>query len=312
MKINELNNGDKLKGPLLISRFVRGVTQNGAPYLSITFQDSTGEIEGKMWDVKPETEAVVKAGVIAEVGADALLYRQSLQLRVQELSVEDQSGYDVAQFVNASKYTKEFLKSSILEFVALIENDVLHQAVEGMLAHYGDDFYVYPAATRNHHNFVGGLASHVYTMCKTAIALCEIYPIYNRDLILAAVILHDMGKIEEYNAPVLSEYTAFGKLLGHISIVHAQLLQVAIAQGTQDTEEMMLLRHCLLAHHGQLEYGSPVMPLVKEAELLSFIDNIDARSEMFDRIYGQLGDGEFSPRTFALENRSFYKAKGVK
>jgi len=312
MKIRDFKKGERVSVPLLVGQFTKGVTQNGAPYLSISLQDNTGEIEAKLWDVKEEQEAVVKVGMIINVDADVLLYRQNLQLRIQQVSSLDQDSFDLAEFVQSSAYDVEFLKKEMNKFTNMIEDQVLQDLVKACFDFYGDKFYQYPAATRNHHDFVGGLASHVYGMANLAVSICELYPIYNRDLLLAGVLIHDMGKIDEYTAPILSEYTALGKLVGHISIMHANLVQVARELGYEDKEQTLLLRHLLLSHHGELEYGSPVVPMLKEAEMLNFIDNMDARTNMFVKFYDDQEEGTFSPRMFALNNRNFYKAKGVK
>ena len=307
MKIDQFEKGVQIKTPLLISNVNRGVTQNGAPYLSILFQDSTGTIEGKWWDVPAVEADKATQGSIGLVTADVNLYRNALQLRIHGIDYSD--NYDLDEFVIASSLDKTFLKQEIIRYIDAIENPVYSEIVKALFDHYGDDFYDYPAATRNHHDFVGGLATHVYSMCEVAVRLKETYPMINLDLLLSGILVHDMGKIEEYTKPVLSEYSTEGKLLGHISIIQAQLFSIAQKLNLQDTEEVMLLRHLVLAHHGQLEYGSPVRPLVVEAELLNFIDNIDARMNMFDKLLTDLLEGEFSPRTFSLENRSFYKPK---
>lgn len=312
MKIKELQNGQKFEGPLLVGRFVRGVTQSGAPYLSITFQDNSGEIEGKVWDLKPEIEAMVQVGLILEVKGDVNQYRQALQMRVHTLEFKDQSQYALDDYVSASTYDLSFLKTEIESFVTAIEDPIIKELVVANLEAVGDQFYQYPAATRNHHDFVGGLATHVYGMAKAANAICDLYPLYNRDLLIAGVILHDMGKIEEYTAPMLSEYSVTGRLLGHISIMHANFTAIAERIGHADKEQTLILRHMILSHHGQMEYGSPVMPMIKEAEMLNIVDNLDARTNMFEKFYDDLPEGEFSPRMFALDNRNFYKAKGIK
>lgn len=312
MKIKELKKGDRINDPLIVSRVTKGVTQKGAPYLTIYLQDDTGEIEAKLWDVKEEQEEIVKVGLIIEVDADVLLYRQALQLRIRQIKAVDQERFDLSEFVQSTEYDLDFLKKEIGQYINLIESPVLKSLVEGSFDYYGDKFYQYPAATRNHHDFVGGLATHVYGMAKLAVSICELYPIYNQDLLLAGVLIHDMGKIDEYTAPVLSEYTPLGKLVGHISIMHANLVQIAREKGLEEQEETLLLSHLILSHHGKKDYGSPVEPMVKEAEILNFIDNIDARTNMFEKFYDDQEEGTFSPRMFALDNRNFYKGKGVK
>ena len=306
--IREFENGSQLKTPLLISQFTKGVTQNGAPYLSIVFQDDTGTIEGKWWDIPKAMEKEIEVGRIGLVNCDVLLYRNKLQIRVHGIDFGE--SYDLSEFVPSSEHSKEYLESKINEYVLLVQNPIYRQLVEACFENCGEDFYLYPAATRNHHDFVGGLATHVIAMCELAIKLKETYPQIDLDLLLSGALVHDMGKIEEYNQPVLSEYTPKGRLLGHISMMDSKLFAIATNLNLEDTKEVMLLRHLILSHQGQFEYGSPVKSQVIEAELLHFIDNIDARMNMFDKMFVDVEDGAFSLRQFALENRSFYKPKG--
>lgn len=312
MKIKEFENGLRVELPLLITRITRGVTQNSEPYLTITLQDDSGEIDGKLWKVTPEQEAIIKQGLVAHVNLEMNLYRQALQARIHNIEIREQSQYDLRDFVISGKYETAFLKEQINNFVESIEDTIMKQLVVASMDAVGEAFYQYPAATRNHHDFVGGLATHVYGMLELAKSICDVYPLYNRDLLYSGVLLHDLGKVEEYTAPLLSEYSIQGKLLGHISIAHSQFVTIATQLGLENTEQALLLRHMILSHHGQLEYGSPVMPMFKEAEVLNIIDNLDARTNMFEKVYNDLPEGEFSTRVFALENRNFYKAKGVK
>lgn len=143
-------------------------------------------------------------------------------------------------------------------------------------------------------------------MLRQAKALCDIYPILNRSLLYSGIILHDLGKVKELSGPVATSYTVEGNLLGHISIVSDEIAQVAKEHNIEG-EEVLLLRHLVLSHHGKLEYGSPKLPMVKEAEILHFIDNIDARMMMFEKHLKKVDKGQFTERIFALENRQFYK-----
>ncbi len=312
MKIREFKSGDKIVTELLVSKVSKGVASNGAPYLSVSLQDNSGSIEGKLWNVSEEQELITKVGMVLSVGADVLTYRNNLQLKLHRVDLLDQKTIHLDDFVVTSSYDVPFLKGKINDYLEMIENPTVKLLVEKNLELVGEQFYQYPAATRNHHDFVSGLAVHVYGMCEMAINLCKQYPIYNLDLLLAGCILHDMGKIEEYSSSMLPEYTTLGKLVGHISIMHANFTRVAYDINLQDSEEFLLLRHMILSHHGQMDYGSPVVPMLKEAELLNFIDNIDARTNMFEKLYEDQAEGEFSGRMFALNNRTFYKAKDIK
>lgn len=312
MKIRTFKSGEKIQTQLLVAKVSKGVATNGAPYLSVSFQDNSGSIEAKIWNVSEVQEQIIQVGLVVDVGADVLTYRNNLQLKVFKVEPLDQKHIELDHFVVSSQYDVPFLKEKISSYVEMIGNPTIKLLVQKNLEEVGEQFYQYPAATRNHHDFVSGLAVHVYGMAELAIKLCDQYPIYNLDLLLAGCILHDMGKIEEYSSSMLPEYTTLGKMVGHISIMHANFMRIACELNLQDAEETMLLRHMILSHHGQMDFGSPVVPLFKEAEMLNFIDNIDARTNMFEKLYQDQAEGEFSSRMFALNNRSFYKAKGIK
>ena len=210
-------------------------------------------------------------------------------------------------FIFKSPFSKNDLRNGVQNAINRISNKNIARIVVAVLNEYEADFYDYPAASKIHHSFMGGLATHVNGMLKLAEAIAEIYPSVNRDYLFAGVILHDLGKIEELSSPVVTEYTKEGKLLGHISILHSKLYQVGINLKLDNTEEFTILRHMVLSHHGQLEYGSPVRPMTLEAELLYLIDNIDARINTIEKALDQINEGEFTPKIFALENRTFYK-----
>lgn len=306
-KIKEFSEGERLKQPLLVNQCNKGVTNNGSPYLSIHFQDNTGNIEGKFWDVSEYISELIKPGMVVEVSADVLKYKQALQLRVTNLIPCEEGSYSLDDFITSTNIDRTLLKQTIDDGINSIKNPVLHAMVKEAVASNESDFYEYPAASKNHHDFVGGLATHVYGMLKVADALCTIYPLINRDLLISGVIVHDIGKIVEYSGPVLAEFTTEGKLIGHISMMNAFLYEVSVRLGYENTEEAMLLRHLVLSHHGEYEYGSPVLPLTVEAEMLNYVDNIDARMNMMDKALSGLEPGTFTPRIFSLENRSFYK-----
>ena len=164
---------------------------------------------------------------------------------------------------------------------------------------------VYPAASKNHHEYMSGLLYHTVSMLKLAQAICDLYPSLNRDLLFGGVILHDVGKTSELSGPVATKYTTEGKLLGHISIIQAQIKIVANKYQINN-DIPMLLQHLVLSHHGKYEFGSPVLPLIREAEILTYIDNIDARMNIMDKALEGVLQGEFTPRIFPLEDRALY------
>lgn len=308
-KINELQEKESLEIPLLVKSLIKGVTQKGAPYASLVLQDSTGVIDGKLWDLKADQEALIECGKVQLISCEVLKYNNALQLRIHKIDKLNQEEVNLDQYVIASKVSREELEKDINTAISTIQNENYRKLIEGLFTMIGSEFYNYPAASKNHHSFLGGLATHVVEMIHLANALCNLYPQLNRDLLIAGVLAHDLGKMYELSGPITTEYTLEGKLTGHISIMHGRLMEVSSQLGIAETEEAILLRHCILSHHGQLEYGSPVLPLVQEAEVLAFIDNLDARLNTLETALASVQPGDFTQRIFAMENRSFYKPK---
>lgn len=308
-KVKDFNEGDHLNANLLISALTKGVTNSGAPYLSLTLQDSTKSIEAKFWDVKSEIEKELQVGKVYNFDLEINLYRNNLQAKVIKVFPIGQSEINMADFVFNSPISKDVLRDNIADAVNQIKNEKIAKIVNTMLNHYDNAIYEYPAASKIHHNYIGGLATHTCGMLKIGMALCDIYPSINKDYLLAGIILHDLGKIEELSSPVVTEYTTAGKLLGHISIVDARLLDVGKQLKLEDSEELMILRHMVLSHHGKYEFGSPILPETLEAEILTYIDNIDAKINIINKAFEEIKEGEFTQKIFAMDNRVFYKHK---
>lgn len=308
MKINELEDGFKGSITVLLTNVTRGVTNKGAPYLSFTLQDNTGILDAKYWNVEESVLYSYQPGMVVTVKGDVILHQKQLQFRVIKADILDQSNIDINEYVQEGPIPKAELISRIEAYIDSIDNTAIHQLLKAIMQEHVKDFYEYPAATKNHHDFVGGLATHVLGMLDLAEQMCQQYTLLNRDLLLGGVILHDIGKLKELSGAVITEYTAEGRLLGHISIMQAELDKKAAELGI-DGEEVTLLRHMILSHHGVREYGSPVLPMIPEAEILYLLDNIDARMNTMEKALKGIEPGQFTQRVFALENRCFYKSK---
>lgn len=306
--INEFADGDRLEITVMLANVNRGVTAKGAPYLSFVFQDKSGQIDAKFWNVSEEQLSIFKPGMLVVASGDVLSHNKQLQFRVMTMKESEDEGLDVRDYVKSSPYSEEHLRQRIQEKVDSIQNEKLHILLQALMEEYDDKFYAYPAAAKNHHDFAGGLATHVLGMLDLAEAMASLYPMLHRDLLIAGVLAHDLGKLVELSGAIVTEYTIEGKLLGHISIMQAKIDTIAQQLGIEG-EEVVLLRHMVLSHHGVYEYGSPVLPMIPEAEALYLIDNMDARMNTLEKALHPLKPGEFTPRIFALENRSFYKSK---
>lgn len=306
--IKELQDGFKGTITVLVISVNKGITAKGAPYLSFMFQDKSGNIDAKYWNVSEDMLYRFSPGMIVEVTGDVLNHQKQLQFRVQKMK-EAEGEINVSDYVKEGPYSQKILKEQITQYLDSIKNPIMHKIVSEILNDHKDAFYEYPAATRNHHDFYSGLATHVLGMLKLAQQLCQLYPMLDQDLLYSGVLLHDIGKTVELSGAIASEYTVEGKLIGHISIMQAEIMAKAKELHLDDSEEVMLLRHMVLSHHGVYEYGSPVLPMIPEAEMLYMIDNIDARMNTIQKAFEPVSEGEFTPRIFALENRSFYKSK---
>lgn len=308
-QVKDFNENERVNVSLLVSSCVRGTTNNGAPYLSLVIQDSSKAIDAKIWDVKQEVADGIEVGKVYNFDLEIIKYKNNLQAKVISVIPISQNGIDMSNYVFKSPISKDDLYSTIQTGINQITNDNIAKIVTSMLNYYDSDVYEYPAASKIHHNFIGGLATHTSGMLKIGMALCEIYPSIDKNYLLAGIILHDLGKIEELTSPVVTEYSTKGKLLGHISIMDARLAQIGKEFNIEDSEELLILRHLVLAHHGVYEFGSPVRPETLEAEILSQIDNIDAKINIIEKALSEVKEGEFTPKLFAMENRCFYKHK---
>ncbi|ANU18904.1 3'-5' exoribonuclease YhaM [Planococcus plakortidis] len=301
--------GETVDDFLLIKQSVKGVTTTGNPFMSLVLQDKSGDIEAKLWDTKDEHERMYAAETIVRVGGEIHNYRGKNQLRIKSIRpAKPEENLTIAEFLPSAAQSTDQLHEEVTKFLFEMENPQIQRITRHILKKYQQQFLTFPAATRNHHDYVSGLADHVVSMLKLGKAICEVYPSLNKDLLYSGIILHDIGKVFELSGPVATTYTVEGNLLGHISIMVTEIAKAAEELGIEG-EEVMVLQHIVLSHHGKEEWGSPKKPMIKEAEILHYIDNIDAKMMMLDRVLGKTKEGEFSERVFALDNRSFYKPK---
>lgn len=309
-KIKDFAEKERLEMPLLVKECRNGTTNKGAPYLSLILQDSSGTIDGKFWDVKPEDTEKIVVGRLAVFSFEVLLYNQNLQLRINRVRECSEDEVSLEEFVISSAFSEQARKQELDRLVGSIKNPVYHKIVTAMLDKIGQKYMTYPAASRIHHSYLGGLSEHSLSMAKLCETICEHYPQLNHDLLISAALLHDTGKTAEMSGPVTTEYTLQGKLEGHISIANGWLTEVVASLGLEGCEEEILLHHMILSHHGHYEYGSPVLPMLQEAEVLCLIDNLDARMNTLKSALEATRPGGWTTKLFALDNRQFYKPKG--
>ena len=305
--IKDIQEEGKICVPCLISKCDKGKTVKGTPYLSLTLEDASGILDAKFWNLTDEQIDLYQVGMVVEAAGDIIIHKNALQLRVRNLKVIEDA--DMTLYVRQAPMTREEMKNEIQSYISDVKDEDLSLITQTILEQCGEDFYKYTAATKNHHNYVGGLAHHSISMVRACLSITTLYPWLDKDLLVCACILHDIGKIDELSSPILPEYTNEGNLIGHISLMASRIDRVAHELNIEKSESVLLLKHMILSHHGKMEFGSPVLPMIPEAEVLSTIDNLDSRLFMMKQSIDVTQPGEFGPRIFALENRMVYHRK---
>ena len=305
--ISELNDHEHIEGQFLVGNVSKGVNTNGGAYLSVELRDASGSIVGKKWDATPLDEQIFIVGNVINIVGETNKYKEQLQLKVLSAELVSLEEIDVEKFVKAPPVSKETLIKRFNDHVASIKNEDCLKILKYMIDKFGEKIFSYPAAVSIHHEYSSGLLMHSVTMADLANYLCPIYDC-DHDLMITGCLLHDLGKIIELEGPIVYKYSLEGKLLGHISIMAAEIRKAAEELKIK-SEIPLLLEHMVLSHHGQFEFGSPVLPLTKEALLLSLIDNLDSKMVVVNKALQDVEEGNFTNKVFPLDNRAFYKPK---
>ncbi len=308
MAIKDFKDGQAIKQAFLVNNLSKGITASGQPYLTITLQDKTGQIEGKFWDVKPEIESMIEIGSFLLLDGDVSAYRQILQIRINSVQKLNPDSIRLEEFTMSAPVPLKQLEGELAVTMKKIKDADYALITKTLIEQHYDAFMTYPAAVRNHHEYTSGLIFHTLSMIKVAESLMPLYPKLNPSLIYAGILLHDLGKTIEFTGAVIPKYSTEGKLIGHLQYMASKIYALGEALKL-DREKVMLLQHIVLAHHGKPEFGSAVPPLTKEALFVHMVDDFDAKMTMIDKALDQTENGQFTNRIFPLDDRSFYKSK---
>ncbi|UNW40237.1 3'-5' exoribonuclease YhaM family protein [Weissella cibaria] len=285
------------------------VTQQGKRYLAVSVADRSMEIRGMKWDATQEEADTLQAGMVIFMTAVRQVYQDKPQLKILSMRpTRVGEPQDLSDFMSAAPMKATEMEEEVSALIFQITNATWQRIVRHLLSKYHDEFYKYPAAKSNHHAFAGGLGFHSLSIARLAQAIVKQYPGVNASLLYAGALLHDLGKVIELTGPIATQYTTAGNLIGHIVLIDEQIVLAANELHLDlYSEDMLVLRHTVLAHHGLMEYGSPVRPLIKEANILHQLDELDANMQSFDNALAETEPGEFSQRQWALDNRNVYK-----
>ena len=293
--IETLREGERIAGVYLCKFCQQALTKNGKAYLNVILQDRTGTIDAKVWDPNSQGIDYFEALDYIDVMGDVTSFMNALQVNVKRVRKAREGEYDPKDYLPVSSKDIEQMYEDLKKYIAKIQNPYLQELTASYYLRDEDfirRFKFQSAAKTVHHGFVGGLLEHTLSVTKMCDYFADNYPILNRDLLLTAAIFHDIGKTEELSAFPENDYTDAGQLLGHI-MIGAELVGERIRQIPDFPVKLgNELKHCILAHHGELEYGSPKKPALAEALALNFADNADAKLETITELLHAAGDNK--------------------
>ena len=285
--IKDYKEGDRVFDIYLCKHKQAAVTKNGKPYENVILQDKTGTIDAKVWEPnKPGIRDYDEMDYI-EVFGEVNSFQGALQISVKRIRVCQEGEYNPADYLPVSSKDIGEMYKELTGIISSIKNTYLKQLLEAFFVKdetFKKQFCNSSAAKAIHHGFVGGLLEHTLSVTKLCDYYCTAYPILKRDLLLTAAMCHDIGKVKEISPFPENDYTDDGQLLGHI-VMGAQMVGERAA-GIDGFPHGLLtqVQHCILAHHGKYEYGSPKIPAIIEAVALNYADDTDAKLETFKEI----------------------------
>lgn len=286
--INTLCDGETIRNIYLCKSKRSAETRNGKPYDNLVLQDKTGTLDGKVWDPNSGGIADYDEMDFIEVYGEVITYNNNLQINIKQIRKAHEEEYVAADYMPTTDKNPESMYAQLLGYIKQIDNEYLRQAVEYYFVKdeaFIKVFKAHSAAKTVHHGFSGGLLEHTLSVVKFCEYMVGAYPILNKDLLYAAAICHDIGKTKELSAFPTNDYTDDGQLLGHI-VIGVEMIDDAIRTIPDfPTRLASELKHCIVAHHGELEYGSPKKPALAEAFALNFADCADARMQTLTELF---------------------------
>lgn len=306
--VKDIKDGDHVNDLFVVSSVNKCTSDKAKTYLNITLQDNSGSISAKKWEVLPGDTDFIKTNNIIEVEGEVTDYKGSLQMKVLFARPIDISTVDLSDFKKVSPIPLKDMKAKLDKYLKSFKDPDVALITNKVIEHFYDKYITYPAAVKVHHEFGSGIIHHSLAMADLAEEVAKLYPQVDRDILVAGTLLHDIGKTIEYKDGPVPEQTVEGKLCGHISIMYAEFKRIVETLNIK-SEVPMLLEHMILAHHGQLDFGSPVVPCTREAMLLSMIDLLDSKMMCLDKYLDATEPGEFTERIWSMDNASFYKPK---
>ena len=309
MKFDNISPSGSVDCFVLLKTVEKKTSAKGGFYLDATIADKSGEMNAKLWDYSEAVHGVYEAGNLVKLRGTVSEYRGVNQFRIDRIRlVLPEDGVDINDFVPSTGFNEADMWNELYNIADAFADADLKAIVTTILKEKKEQMLYWPAAFKMHHAVKGGLLCHTLSIVRLAEAVCRVYTFADRDLLLAGVILHDIGKIEEFelnSTGLVSGYSPKGNLVGHLVSGAVTVEKTAEKLGiTSDVP--MLLSHMLISHHGDPEFGAAVLPQFLEAELLSQLDMMDATVFEICEATAAVKSGETTGRIFGLDNRKLY------
>lgn len=286
--IDTLKEGDSVRSIYLCKGKRSAETRNGKPYDNLILQDKTGTLDGKVWDPNSGGIADYDEKDFIEVFGEVVSYNNALQLNIRQIRKVYEDEYNPADYMPATENNVDTMYAELLTYISGVENSYLRQVLEYYFVNdeeFIKTFKAHSAAKSVHHGFAGGLLEHTLSIVKMCTYYVTAYPLLNKDLLITAAVFHDIGKVRELSEFPENDYTDDGQLLGHIVIGVEMISDAVRSIEGFPTALASQLKHCVVAHHGELEFGSPKKPALAEAVALHYADATDAKMQTLAEIW---------------------------
>ncbi len=308
--IASLKEGDWIEEIYLVTSKQISTAKNGVTYLSLKLADKTGEIDGRLWDNADDVAGKFEREDFVRIKGMVSNYQGSMQIKMKQLEKVDDASVDISNFLESSPRNGEDMVAELKTIVTALSNPHLQRLLNAFLNDpaFMGPFKKMPAAKALHHNYIGGLLEHVVELITLARDVAKHFPSADMDLVTAGAFLHDIGKVRELSVKKSIEYTTEGRLLGHISLGYEMVTEKINALPDFPAELAMLIKHIMLSHHGEYEYGSPKRPKIREALIINYLDDLAAKINNFSATIKkeQVGEGEWT--TFSkMHDRYLYR-----
>ncbi len=306
--IKDLVVNGNASGVYVVNHVSCGVSKVGSNFLNVTLQDKSGVIEAKKWSYQPSELEIIKAGNVIRIDGIVKSFKDNLQITIEGAYLASSDDPNYSDIIAVSPNDFDDMQSELNKYINMVIDEDYHNLLCALFNNetIKEKYLNYPAAVRNHHDFLHGILHHSLSMANLALAVCSNYDDINKDLLITGTLLHDVGKIVELSGPVGTCYTKEGLLLGHL-LIGVELITKVGEEIHMNEEKLLLLKHLIASHHGKLEFGAITLPQTREAFILSYIDDFDAKMMAIDKALSTTEKDSFSERIFAMDNRSFLK-----